>query len=206
MGLGQREGVPARRFGVFGGTFDPIHVGHVGVAEAARHAVPLDLIFFVPAARPRLRSTAPVASIDHRVAMVRLAVHDLAWARLSMVDAVRPGPAYSVDTLRDLRLELGEAADLYLIFGADSLTSLPEWKNPGELAGMARLVCVGRPGSVRPSELPPGHPGRGAMYVEGPMAEVSATVISKRIKSGKPTTGMLHRSVARYIEQNRLYR
>jgi nicotinate-nucleotide adenylyltransferase len=191
---------------VFGGTFDPIHIGHVRVAEAVRDAIPLDPVFFVPAARPRLRSALPVATIDHRVAMVRLAVRGLSWARVSMVDAVRPGPAYSVDTLRDLRRELGEAADLYLIVGADSLASLPEWKNPGELAGMARLVCVGRPGNVRPSGLPPEHPGREAMYVEGPMAEVSATDIRKRIKSGRPTTGLLQASVANYIERNRLYR
>lgn len=209
MGVGFPRGAgenTAGRIGVFGGTFDPIHAGHLRVAEAVKDAIPLDAIYFVPAARPRLRLAMPVASIDHRIAMVRLALQDLAWACVSLVDAVRPGPAYSVDTLQDLRRELGDAARLYLIIGADSLASLPDWKDPAVLISMASLVCVGRPGGTRPADLPQGHPGRNAAYVEGPMSNVSATEIRERLKSGKTVEGMVDASVARYIEQNGLYR
>lgn len=203
---GRSGGNAAVRIGVFGGTFDPIHAGHLRAAEAVRDAIPLDSICFVPAARPRLRSATPVASIEHRIAMLRLVLKGLAWARVSLVDAVRPGPAYSVDTIRDLRREFGDATRLYLIVGADSLASLPDWKHPGVLVSMASLVCVGRPGSTRPADLPQGHPGRDAAYVEGPMSKISATEIRDRLKSGKTVEGMVDASVARYIEQNGLYR
>lgn len=207
MGVGSSRGAGvAGRIGVFGGTFDPIHTGHMRVAEAVKDAIPLDAVYFVPAARPRLRSAVPVASIDHRIAMVRLALQDLAWACVSLVDAIRPGPTYSVDTIRDLRRELGDAVRLYLIVGADSLASLPDWKDPGVLISVANLVCVGRPGSTRPADLPPGHPGRNAAYVEGPMSKVSATEIRERLKSGETVEGMVDASVAGYIEQNGLYR
>lgn len=205
MGVGPaREPAAPRRIGVFGGTFDPVHTAHLRAAEAARAAMRLDTILFVPAARPRLRAASPLASIDHRVAMTRLAIKGLDWARLSLVDAARPGPAFSVDTVRDVHREF-PAAELYLIVGADSLRSLPEWKDPDRLVRMATIVCVGRPGSIRPDDLPEGHPGRHARYVEGPMSEVSATEIRRRLRAGEPVTGMVPDAVVSYIEAHGLY-
>jgi nicotinate-nucleotide adenylyltransferase len=189
---------------VFGGTFDPVHTGHIAIASAARNAFDLDQVLFVPAARPRLRATAPVAPVDHRVAMVRLAIRDVPWARVSLVDAVRPGPAYSVDTLGDLRAEFPRD-DFFLIIGADSLASLPDWKDPAMLVRLATIVCVGRPGGPRPEALPPGHPGRHVRYVEGPMIGVNATEIRRRVKAGEPIAGMVDGAVEAYIREHRLY-
>lgn len=210
MGIGRsRNGDPPRRAGIFGGTFDPVHVGHLAVADAVRSAVPLDTVLFAPAAHPRLRAAAPAASIDDRVAMVRLAIGGLPWARLSLVDAVRPGPAYSIDTVKEVRREEGEATQLYLIVGADALATLPKWKDAGGLGETATLVVIGRPGLEgpdRPASLPEGHPAKEALYVEGPMIEVSATEIRRLVGSGKPVAGIVPDAVAAYIEQHGLYR
>ncbi|MBI4220375.1 MAG: nicotinate (nicotinamide) nucleotide adenylyltransferase [Chloroflexi bacterium] len=195
----------AVRIGVFGGTFDPIHFGHLAIARAARDALKLDLVLFVPAARPRLRSEEPAASAAHRAAMVDLALQGLDWAKVSSVDMERPGPAYSVDTVADIRHELGPAAELYLIIGADALETLPLWKEPDKLIAESRLVCVGRPGARKPEELPKGHPGRGATFVEGPMVDVSATDLRDRLATGESVDALLPSTVTDYIRDHRLY-
>jgi nicotinate-nucleotide adenylyltransferase len=199
---------PARRsparLGVFGGTFDPVHVGHLGAAHAVKETLGLHVVLFVPAARPRLRAVLPAASIDDRVAMVRLATRDLSWASVSMVDVIRPGPAYSVDTLRDLRAANPDA-ELFLIVGSGSLPTLTEWKDAGRLVEMATLVCVGRPGGTRPDELPERHPGRHALYVEGPMIPVSATEVRRRLAARKSIESMVPAAVIEYIESHGLY-
>ncbi|MBM3959867.1 MAG: nicotinate (nicotinamide) nucleotide adenylyltransferase [SAR202 cluster bacterium] len=193
------------RVGIFGGTFDPIHTGHLGVAQAVREALALDIVLFVPAARPRLRA-APVAGIEQRVEMTRLAIDGRPWARLSLVDVVRAGPAYSIDTISDIRRELGPAAQLFLIIGADALLSLPDWRQPDRIASMATIVCVGRPGGLHPDSLPVGHPGRCALYVEGPMLDVAASEIRERLASGVHMPGMVPEAVQKYIASHGLYR
>lgn len=198
--------VDVRRIGIFGGTFDPIHTGHLGAAEAVKIALHLDVVLFVPAARPRLRGSSPRAAIQHRIEMTALAIRDLPWAELSMVDAVRPGPAYSVDTIADIRRDSGRDASLYLIVGADALRSLPEWKDPDRIATLATLVCVGRPGEIQPEGLPEGHPGRSAQYVEGPMVGVAATDVRARLAAGDPLAEVVPAAVRRYIELHCLYR
>jgi nicotinate-nucleotide adenylyltransferase len=165
----------------------------------------LDLVLFVPAARPRLRTAAPVASIEDRVAMVQAAIEGLPWAKVSLVDAVRPGPAYTVDTLRDIRRDFPSAA-LFLVVGADSLRSLPEWKDVGDLEKLATVVCVGRPGGARPEDMPEGHPGHRARYVEGAMIALSATDVRRRVEAGEPVIGMVPDAVASYIQLHGLYR
>jgi len=147
---------------------------------------------------------SPASAIDDRIAMVRLAIRDLPWAALSMVDAVRPGPAYSVDTLEDLQ-QANPGADLFLIVGSGSLPTLTEWKDSRRLVKLATLVCVGRPGGTRPEELPVRHPGKDALYVEGPMIPVSATEVRRRVADGASIESMVPGAVARYIEAHGLY-
>jgi nicotinate-nucleotide adenylyltransferase len=204
VGVARRTRQEQGRLGVFGGTFDPVHVGHLGAVRAVQESLGLDLVLFVPATRPRLRAASPAASIDDRVAMVRLAIQELPWAGLSMVDAVRPGPAYSVDTLHDLQ-EANPGANLFLIVGSGSLPTLTDWKDARRLVTMATLVCVGRPGGTRPDELPERHPGRHALYVEGPMIPVSATEVRRRLAEGASIEAMVPGAVVRYIEDHRLY-
>lgn len=204
-----RVGRIRTRIGVLGGTFDPIHNGHLAIASAAFNVLELTRVLFVPAARPWIKESGAggdVSSISHRVAMVKLAIEGREGFDLSKVDVERGGLSYSVDTISDLREEYGHAAELLLILGADALEELPRWREPERLATMCTLVCVGRPGAGLPEELSPGHPGREAQFVSGPMLQVSATDIRARVADGASLEGLVTPSVAAYIRQHGLYR
>jgi len=196
------------RIGVLGGTFDPVHNGHIGIATAAFNVLELTSVLFVPADRPWMKESgtgSSVSSIDHRIAMVELAIRDREGFELSMVDADRGRPSYSVDTISDLREVFGHASELFLILGADALEELPRWRDPERLVSMCTLVCVGRPGSGLPEGLPIDHPGHNAQFVSGPMLPVSATEIRARGPEGLSIDGLVNNSVAAYIEENGLY-
>ena len=132
--------------GVLGGTFDPIHNGHLVVAEEVRARLNLAEILFVPAGQPWLRINRPISSVEHRVAMVRLAITGKPYFKLSAVEIERPGPTYTVDTMVELQAQFGSGTDLFFILGWDSLVQLPEWKEPSRLITLCRLVAVPRPG------------------------------------------------------------
>ncbi|MDA1257384.1 MAG: nicotinate-nucleotide adenylyltransferase [Chloroflexi bacterium] len=203
-----RVGRIRSRIGVLGGTFDPVHNGHLAIASAVFNVLELTKVLFVPAARPWIKESGvgrEVSSINHRVAMVELAIKGREGYELSRVDADRPGLSYSVDTISDLRAEYGHAAELLLILGADALEELPRWRDPERLAQMCTLVCVGRPGSGLPEDMPPDHPGRDAQFVSGPMLHISATEIRSKVAAGQPITGLVSPDVARYIEKHGLY-
>ncbi len=200
------DGDPAPdRVGVFGGTFDPVHEGHLAVARCAREAFDLDLVLFVPAPRPWLRSQGPVAPPEDRLAMARMALVEEQGFAVSTVDLDRAGPTYTADTLRDLRALYGPGPEFYLVLGADSLSRLDQWEKADEIIGQCVLAAVGRPGAARPADLPDGHPGRWARFIEGPMVQVSATEIRRRLSAGESCAGMLHPGVERYIREHGLY-
>lgn len=194
-----------KRIGVLGGTFDPIHTGHLEIARAAECALCLDLVLLVPAGCQYLRGGAG-ASVEDRVAMAERAVVGEESVEISLVDANRGGPTYTVDTLRELREELGEDVAFYFLMGGDTLADLPRWRSPESLHELCRLVSVGRPGQPRPEDLPETHPGHGAIYIEGPMLEVSGTEIRRRIAEGESAAGLVPEPVMRYIRQRGLYR
>ena len=203
-----RVGRIRSRIGVLGGTFDPVHNGHLAIASAVFNVLELTRVLFVPAARPWIKasSSAPdVSHIKHRVAMVELAIEGREGFELSRVDADRCGLSYSVDTISDLRAEYGYAVELLLILGADALEELPRWREPERLVRMCTLVCVGRPGGVLPEDLHSDHPGYGAQFVSGPMLPVSATDIRRRVAEGLSVDGLVPVAVAAYLEQHGLY-
>ncbi len=193
-----------RRAGIFGGTFDPIHAGHLGVAGSAAEELDLDVVYFVPAGDPYLRRS-PIASIDDRIAMVELAVGSDDRFLLSTVDAERPGPTYSVDTVRDIGAALGPNAALYLIVGADAALQIARWREPEKLAAAATIVVVGRPDQLPPTGLPAGHPARDAIFVNTLQSDISGAVIRDALANGSPITGMVPPEVERYIQSKRLY-
>ncbi|MDP6822294.1 MAG: nicotinate-nucleotide adenylyltransferase [Dehalococcoidia bacterium] len=204
-----RVGRIRSRIGVLGGTFDPIHNGHLAIAAAVFNVLELTSVLFVPAARPWMKESGSgygVSSIDHRIEMVKLATERREGFYLSTVDADRGGSSYSVDTISDLREEYGHATELLLILGADALEELPRWREPERLASMCTLVCVGRPGSGLPEDLPADHPGRDAQFVSGPMLPISATDIRARVAAGMSIEGLVGASVGAYIERHGLYR
>ena len=123
------------RIGILGGTFDPIHLGHLAIAEDALDRLGLDRVIMIPAGRPWLKSGQTVTAADHRLAMVRLAIEGRPGLEVSTIEVDRPGPTYTVDTLVELREELGSQVELYLILGMDSVRELRRWRDPERLFG-----------------------------------------------------------------------
>jgi len=203
--VGVKGASPSRpRIGVFGGTFDPIHHGHLAIARAAAAALHLDNVIFVPSGNPYLRA-APKASAELRLKMVAAAVANEPRFSISRVDVDRPGPSYSLDTMADLRRVLPPESELFLIIGADILTQLDRWRDPERLLREVKLVCVDRPGFTRPEQLPRGHPGRTALFIEGPMFEVSATEVRSRLARGTGAEELVPAAVLDIIRVNHLY-
>jgi len=196
-----------KRVGVFGGTFDPIHNGHVAVARAVLDALKLDLVLFVVTSDQWLRESPPQAASSDRFNMVELAVDNVSEFEASDVDIVRDGSTYTVDTLRDLGSKHGDSTELFLIVGADSASSMDRWKDAEIIGQLATIVAVGRPGqALTLSDLPGSHPAAGAEYVEGPMIDISATRVRERLATGDPIDDLVSDSVVEYIEAHDLYR
>ena len=196
-----------KRVGVFGGTFDPIHNGHIAVARSAFEALDLDQVLFVVTSDQWLRESPPVASAADRFHMVELAVDNVLEFTASDVDIIREGSTYTVDTLRDIREQIDDLAELFLIVGADSASSMNRWKDAEQIGGLAKSVAVGRPGQAFAIEtLDDSHPASGAEYVEGPMLDVSATQVREFLSAGEAIDELVDEPVVEYIQKHGLYR
>jgi nicotinate-nucleotide adenylyltransferase len=197
----------AKRVGVFGGTFDPIHNGHIAVASAVRKELDLDEVLFVVTSDQWLRENPPEASAADRFRMTELAVENILEFSVSDVDIVRERSTYTVDTLRDIRDQLDDSTELYLILGADSAASMDRWKSADQISDLAKIVAVGRPGQPFDAEtLDKSHPASGAEYLEGPMIDVSATRVRGFLLEGRPVDELVAATVVEYIEKQGLYR
>lgn len=201
-----------RRVGVLGGTFDPIHYGHLVIAEEVYHALNLAEMVFVPAGHPPHKPDTLATTTQHRLAMLELAIASNAHFSISRVDLERPGPSYTVDTLRLLRQQWGEQTAIYFLIGWDSLEDLLIWHDPaGVLAQLTYLVAVRRPGYQEESgyraSLEARLPGikQRLLVVPAPQLEISSTDLRTRVAEGRPIKYQLPESVEQYIEQNRLY-
>ena len=195
------------RIGILGGTFDPIHEGHLLIAESARECLGLDKVIFIPAGRPWLKSGQPVTDPVHRLAMVELAVEGNPRFEVSSIEIDRPGPTYTVDTLAELRRRMGDA-DLYLILGMDSVREIGRWHRPERIFELCSVAAVSRPGveDVSADDLErdfPASAGRVRM-VSGPMVDTSATGIRSR-SAGEATLRGVPDPVRRYIRRHSLY-
>ena len=199
--------MPRPRLGVFGGTFDPIHLGHVAIVRTVRDALDLDLVIIVPAGHPWLKPAPPEASAEDRLAMTRLAFAGEPRTEVSRVDIDRPGPTYTVDTLRDLRAahpEQGpDARQWCFITGADALNTIDQWREPDALIEMAHLVGVQRPGHPAPT---PAIPADAWSLVMMDPVDISSTDIRARVRAGEPIDHLVPKAVAAYIAEHRLYR
>lgn len=195
------------RVGVVGGTFDPIHLGHVALAEGVRSCAGLDRVLLVPSAEPPHRGRAS-ASAEQRLEMCRLAVHDRPGLEVSDVELRRGGRSYTVDTLRQLAAEL-DGCDLYLALGWDAARDLGTWREPREVLRLAHLLVVPRPGWEPPSlerlDVLDGLAGRARLCrVETP--EVDATRLRELAAAGDSLQGFVAPAVERYIREHGLYR
>jgi nicotinate-nucleotide adenylyltransferase len=199
--------------GIMGGTFDPIHVGHLAIAEEARDALGLARILFVPAGRPPHKPAGSVTAAEHRVAMVALAIADNPAFELSRLEVDRPGASYTADTVHDLRRAeeaAGRTPDLTLILSAETLLDLPGWRDPERLLAAVRLAVVPREGYPAPdpgwlTEHLPGQEDR-VHFLEGPRLGLSSTALRERVAQGRSIRYLVPAEVARYIADRRLYR
>ncbi len=195
--------------GILGGTFDPVHLGHLSIAEAAMDQVGLDQVLFIPAGHPRLKQADPFASVDHRLEMVRLAIEDNPKFQVCDIEAHRPGPTYSVDTLVELSAMLGPSADLFFILGLDVLGQLDRWKDPGRVVGLCRLLALDRPGEPEfdwaafYARVPEAE-GR-VQTVTAPLVDVSGTGLRRQTSDGESLVGQVPDAVAEYIREQGLY-
>lgn len=195
------------RIGVFGGTFDPVHYGHLAIAEEARIALNLERVLFVPAAQQPLKHGHHAASALHRLAMARLACQSNSAFEVSTTEIERAGISYTVTTLEVLRTQLN--AELFFIFGADALEDLPRWHRAAELPTLARLLAVTRPGThvdlTALLKVIPTLEGR-VQLLEGPQLELSSTELRQRVAAGRPLRYLVPDAVVEYIERYGLYR
>ena len=177
--------------GLMGGTFDPIHVGHLAMAEHARERLGMERVDFVPAGQPQLRTSAPFASPEQRAEMVGLAVAASLSFRLERVEVERVEPSFAIDTLERLHEReraAGRRPDFWFILSTQTLLSLPRWLEPERVLGQARFAVVPRPGTAGlgwswVEERFPGLADR-VTFLDGPLLEVSSTAIRQRIRDG----------------------
>jgi nicotinate-nucleotide adenylyltransferase len=189
-----------RRIGVIGGTFDPIHIGHLAAANEVYHRLGLDEVLFVPTGQPWQKSDRVVSDAEHRYRMVLLAT-DRSPFRVSRVDIDRAGPTFTVDTLRDIH-SVYDPADLFFIVGADALAGLATWREPETLLDLAHMVGVTRPGHEMGVTLPP----ESVTVLEIPALEISSTQCRERVAQGLPIDYLVPAAVAEYIGKHALYR
>jgi len=197
------------KVGVLGGTFDPVHNGHLMVAEEARVRLGLAEVLFVPAGRPWLKESRLVLAAKHRVHMVSLAVAAYPYFKLSTVEVDRAGPSYSVDTIEELQARLGGSVELYFILGQDNLAEMPEWREPARLVTMCHLVAVPRPGYSLPApdSLEAAIPGllKKLILLPQPEVDIDATEIRQRVARGQTIDHLVPKPVAAYIKQYGIY-
>ena len=193
--------------GVMGGTFNPIHIGHLVTAEEAHYAFALREVVFVPAGHPWQKERSNVADAEHRYLMTVIATASNPHFRVSRMEIDRPGPTYTIETLRRLRGEIGDV-ELYFITGADAILQILSWKDPEEVLGEARFIAATRPGydlDRLEKELPAGFEDR-VHVLEIPALAISSTDVRRRVLQGRPVRYLLPEGVARYVEKNGLYR
>ncbi len=197
-------------FGVLGGTFDPIHRGHLIIAEAARKKLVLAKVIFVPAGQPWLKNDRDITPAEHRVNMVGLAIAGKAHFEQSTVEVNRPGPSYSVDTVAALRKDFGDEAQIYFLVGWDSLAELPQWHQPQRLVKLCKLVAITRPDFSRPDlkSLESSVPGitKSVVWLDIKPVDISSSDIRDRAAHGSSIKGLVPGKVEKYIKENGLYR
>ena len=197
------------KIGVLGGTFDPVHIGHLMMAEEARASLNLAEILLVPAGQPLLKLDYPVTPAEHRLQMLRLAIAGRPHFKVSTVEIERPGPSYTVGTIAELRVQYGSEDEIFFILGWDSFAQLPGWREPSRLIKMCYLVAVPRPGFQRPDlkaleDLIPGISER-VLLMDKPQIDISASAIRVLAAQGLPLRHLVPDPVEEYIRQHKLY-
>lgn len=189
------------RIGLLGGTFDPVHLAHLVMAEQCREQASLDQVWFLLAPRPPHKLNAVLTPYHHRQEMLELAIAGYPAFQVCAIEKDRPGPSYTVDTLRELQ-KTHPADTFHLLLGSDSVADLPTWHQPEQIARLASLLIVARPGSA--AAPPP--PYFQAQIIDMPLLEISSTNLRNRLAKGRSIRYLTPRAVESYIQTHKLYR
>lgn len=197
-----------QRVGLIGGTFDPIHWGHLIMAEEARHQAHLDQVLFLPAGEPPHKVGQPITPVAHRLQMVQLAIASNPAFRLSRLDVDRPGPHYSVDMVRLFLERAPTGTEVFFVVGADSLEDMPRWKDPAHLLELCHVLAMSRPGHQPDLEqlaqvLPTVR--ERVQVLSMPLIGISGTDIRRRVREGRPIRYLVPEEVRQYIVAHGLY-
>ena len=193
-----------RRVGVMGGTFDPVHHGHLSAANEVATLFALDEVVFVPTGEPWQKTDREVSPAEDRYLMTVVATASNPLFSVSRIDIDRPGPTYTIDTLRDLRAAYAEGVELFFITGADALAQILGWRNADELFALAHFIGVSRPG-YEPVDLT-GFPAGAVTLVEVPALAISSSDCRDRVGRDHPVWYLVPDGVVQYINKRRLYR
>ena len=198
-----------RRVGILGGTFDPVHYGHLAIAEEARVQLDLEEVIFIPVGKPYFKVDWKITKASHRLAMLCLATENNPYFKVSTIETDRPGVSYTVDTLEELRRQYGDEVEFHFILGWDAVDDFPNWHQPVRIVELAYIVAATRPGynpdfSALEVALPE---ARGRLIpLMLPVLGVSSTEIRSRMKEGRSIRYLVSEAVRRYIEEQGLYR
>ncbi len=197
------------KIAVLGGTFDPIHLGHLAIAEEAHRLLALNKVIFMPAGQPYFKDCEAISPAEDRIKMIELAISSQSDYLISRLEVERPGPSYAVDSMAQIKKQWHPAVELFFIMGWDSLMGLPLWREADRLIRLCRIVAAPRPGNPQPSlqSLEKALPGisERAIVMERPLIDISATLIREKVSKGLPIDGLVPPAVAGYIRQNGLY-
>lgn len=188
-----------KRIGIFGGTFNPFHIGHLAVAQAAMAQLGLDRLLVVPSGHPPLKGAAGLLDGERRFAMIAAALADEPRMEACDIEILRPGPSYTVDTVRELRRDLGARNEFHFLLGSDCLDQLPHWRGIDELHATLRFAVIQRAGARRTVTDPR------IVEVALPPVGVSATEIRSKLARGEAIDGLVPAAIANYIAAQRLY-
>lgn len=197
-----------RRIGVFGGTFDPIHLGHMILAQEAWFQLNLDRVYLVPAGDPPHKQDRRLISVEDRVHMAQLATVDIDYVRVSRIDADRPGPHYTADMVRLIRARLDPRVEMFFLMGMDSLRDLPNWSEAAWLIRNCKLVALSRHDvTLDWDQLERALPGitEQVVILDMPELEISSQNIQHRVHTGQPIRFLVPRVVDTYIQEHDLY-
>jgi nicotinate-nucleotide adenylyltransferase len=194
---------PCPRIGIMGGTFDPIHHGHLVAASEAAHVFALDEVIFVPTGMPYQKTGRTVSAGEDRYLMTVIATASNPRFSVSRVDIDRPGETFTIDTLRDLRAERGPDAELFFITGADALTQIISWRDADELFKLAHFVGCTRPGHQLSLA---GLPDDAVSLIEIPALAISSTECRARVSADDPIWYLVPEGIVQYISKRKLYR
>lgn len=199
-----------RKIGIMGGTFDPIHIGHLVTAEAVRIEYGLEKVLFIPACHPPHKQGAQVTPVLHRYIMTVMATYSNPYFYASAIELERPGPSYSIDTVSKLIQQYGEHSEFYFISGADAVQELPTWEKIETLLTMCHFIAATRPGCLNGLDDVIryfGDQGRSRIHrLATPELEISSTDIRERVRSGRSIKYIVPESVENYILKEGLYR